>query len=178
MRLHRKLEPLGRQQLLQRRIRRRRLPDVAPAADWVDFAVPDGGLRIRLPPALRGGPPDSTVFGEPETVLVDSASSRIRISRVVNASGRESRNSGQAFGLPTELPHTGPCRVGAGPEGSIWTFYGPVPDVTAGSPPRYVAHGDLITATGRRYRVTVGARAADVRDRLVHIVADAAPTSH
>lgn len=150
------------------------LPDVAPEADWIGFAGPDGELRIRLPPAWRAGPPDSTFLGDPETVLEDSASSRIRISRLVNASGRITLNAPQAFGRPTEFPHTGPCRVGTGPEGSIWTFYGPVPSGPSGSPPRYIAQGTLITAAGREYTISVGARAAEARDRVVRMVADAA----
>jgi hypothetical protein len=150
-----------------------RLPDVAAAPDWADFAGPDSTLRIRLPPAWRAGPPDSTGFGEPETVLEDSASSRIQISRVINASGRETLNAPQAFGRPTEFPHAAPCRVGAGPEGSIWTLYGPLPDAAAGSPPRYDALGELITKGGRAYHVTVRARAAEARDRIVRMVADA-----
>jgi len=151
------------------------LPDVAPEADWIGFAGPDGELRIRLPPAWRAGPPDSTFFGDPETVLEDSASSRIRISRLVNRSGRITLNAPQAFGRPTEFPHTGPCRMGAGPAGSIWTFYGPVPSGPSGSPPRYVAQGTLITAAGREYGISVGARSAEVRDRVVRMVAAAAP---
>jgi hypothetical protein len=155
-----------------------RLPDVAPAADWVDLAGPDEMLRIRLPPGWRAGPPDSTFFGEPETVLEDSTSSRIRISRVISVGGRHSLNRGQVYGRPTELPHTEPCRVGAGADGSIWTLYAPDSGVTSGPLARYNALGDLLAASGRRYSVTVGARTAEARDRAVRIVADAASTSH
>lgn len=155
-----------------------RLPDGAAAPDWVTLQGPDDGVQVRLPHGWRAGPPDSTIFGDLETVLEDSASGRIRISRVVNASGRVSLNAPQAFGRPIEFPHTGPCRMGAGREGSIWTMYGPVPSGPSGSPPRYVAEGTLITAAGRAYHITIGARTAEARDRIVRRVADAASTSH
>jgi hypothetical protein len=84
--------------------------------------------------------------------------------------GRESLNTRELV----ELPHTGPCQVGEGPAGSIWTLYPPDPDAISGLAARYVALGDLITAGGGRYKVTVGAVTAEERDRLVRIVSAAA----
>jgi hypothetical protein len=147
------------------------LPDVIPAADWITLAGPDEGLRMRLPPGWRARPPGDSAFGQPETVLEDQAGNRIRVHRVLTgAEGRESLNTREFV----ELPHTGPCQVGDGPAGSIWTLYPPDPGVTSGIRARHIALGDLITTGGRRYKVSVSASTAEARDGLVRIVAEAA----
>jgi hypothetical protein len=147
------------------------LPEVAPAADWPLLATPDSGFRVRLPPGWQMRMGDSS-FGEPRTVLENDAGSRIRVARSLHASGRETLNMASSFGRPVELSHTGPCQMGTGPSGSVWTFY--APDSAAAPLPRYMALGALITAGGRAYRITVGAATAQERDRLVRIAADAA----
>jgi hypothetical protein len=149
------------------------LPDVVPAVDWITLEGPDAGLRLRLPPGWRVRLPADSVFGQPQTTLEDRAGGRIRMRRVLSgAEGRESLNTSELI----ELPHTGPCQVGEGPAGSVWTLYPPDPGVTSGSRARHVALGDLITAGGGRYKVSVGAPTAEMRDRLVRIVSTAAQT--
>jgi hypothetical protein len=147
------------------------LPEVVPAADWISVAGPDEGLPLRLPPGWRARPPGDSAFGQPETVVEDPAGSRIRVHRVLTgAEGRESLNR---RGI-VELPHTGPCQVGDGPAGSVWTLYPADPGATSGVRARHLALGDLITMGGRRYKISVGASTAEERDRLVRIVAAAA----
>ncbi len=154
------------------------LPDAAaaaPAADWATLQGPDDGFIVRLPRDWRVRAPRDSSLGRPETVLEDSAGTRIRVQRVVTASGRSSLNRfGPGDRRPVELPHTGPCREGSGPAGSLWTFY--APDSTLAGPQgiRYTALGDVITAAGRRYFVTIGASSAGARDRMVRIIAGVA----
>lgn len=150
------------------------LPDVVPGADWATMEGPDQGFRLRLPPGWRARPPGDSILGEPETVLEDTAGGRIRVIRVLIASGRPVLATRAANGPPVERTHTGPCQVGTGPAGSVWTFYPPNPAVTSGTSPRYTAIGDVITAAGGRYRVTVGASSGEERDRLVRIASEAA----
>jgi len=146
------------------------LPTVIPTRDWITLAAPDEGLQLRLPPGWRAQPPRTSVFGQPEAVLEDQAGGRIRARRVLTGGeGRESLNTPDVV----ELPHTGPCQVGDGPAGAIWTLYPAEPGVTSGFRARHVALGDLITAGGRRYRASVSALTAEERDRLVRIVTEA-----
>jgi len=151
------------------------LPSVTPAPGWTTFAAPDDGLQLRLPPGWRARPRGTTALGDPETVLEDEVGGRIRAHRVLTGGeGRESLNAGDvATGHLVELPHTGPCQVGDGPAGSLWTLYPADPGVTSGFRARHVGLGDLITAGGRRYKVSVSASTAEERDRLVRIVAQA-----
>jgi hypothetical protein len=155
-------------------IARCQLPDVIRATDWVTLRGPDDGLQLQLPPGWRARPPGDSSFGQPETVLEDPVGSRVRASRVITASGRPNLAKLLANQHVVELPHSPPCQLGPGPAGSVWTLYLPDPDATSGILARYVAYGDLITAAGRRYRVSVGASSADARDRLVRIVSAAA----
>jgi hypothetical protein len=150
------------------------LPDVTPTADWGILEGPDDGFRLRLPPGWRARPPGDAGFGEPETMLEDSAGSRIRVTRVLNAQGRSILAKAAPIGRPAELPHAGPCQVGAGPAGSFWTLYPPDPAATSGPLARFNAFGDVITTAGKRYKVSVGASTAQERDRLVRIVSEAA----
>jgi hypothetical protein len=150
------------------------LPEAAAGADWIALATPDSGYRVRLPRDWRVTANDS-VFGESETVLENATGDRIRVIRQLHESGRQTLNKPSGYGRPDELPHTGPCQVGTGPAGAVWSFY--APDPAPGAPPRYLAVGSLVTAGGREYRITMGAHAAGERDRLARIVADAAQTS-
>ncbi len=162
---------------LPRVLPRCQLPDVIPAEDWITLAGPDAGLSVRLPVGWRARAPGDSAFGEPETVLEDAAGGRIRMRRVRTGSeGRESLNTSapQSPRGIAELPHSGPCQVGDGPAGSIWTLYPADPGATTGFRSRHIALGDLITAGGLRYKVNVSAGAAEALDRLVRLVADAA----
>lgn len=150
-----------------------RLPDVSPAADWVTLEGPDDGFRLRLPPGWRARPPGDSSFGLPARGLEDSAGSRIRVIRVVGGQGRPFLAKLGATGPAGELPHTGPCQVGPGPSGSVWTLYAPDSGATAGPLARYNAFGDVITSAGKRYNISVGTSSAEERDRLVRIVSEA-----
>jgi hypothetical protein len=151
------------------------LPSVTPAPEWITLAAPDNGLQLRLPPGWRARPPGTTAFGDPEALLEDQAGGRIRAHRVLTGGeGRESLNARDvATGQLAELPHTGPCQVGDGPAGSLWTLYPAEPGITSGFRSRYFGLGDLVTAGGRRYKVSVSASTAEERDRLVRMVAEA-----
>jgi len=151
-----------------------RLPDVSPAGDWVTLEGPDDGFRLRLPPGWRTRPRSDSGFGGPETVLEDSAGSRIRVARTLGEQGRPFLAKLQTNRPSAELPHTGPCQVGPGPAGSFWTLYAPDSGATSGGLARHIALGDVITTAGRRYNVSVGASSAEERDRLVRIASEAA----
>lgn len=149
------------------------LPDVAPGADWVTLQGPDDGVQVRLPQGWRAAATDTTPLGDPEAVLRDSMSGRILITRVTRASGLPHAMKHQSYGMPTELAHTGRCRLGGGTAGSVWTLYAPDPEASGGPLSAYSAMGGLITAGGRRYDVSVRAPSAEARDRIVRMVADA-----
>jgi hypothetical protein len=101
-------------------------------------------------------------------------SGRILITRVTTVSGLPHLMKQQRFGMPTELAHTGRCRLGGGTAGSVWTLYAPDPEASSGPLSAYSAMGVLITAAGRRYNVSVRAPSAEARDSIVRMVADAA----
>ena len=149
------------------------LPEVSPGADWVTLLGPDDGVQVRLPQGWRAATTDTTPRGDAEAVLLDTLSDRIEIARVTRASGLQHLMKAQSYGMPTELPHTARCRLGGGTAGSVWTLYAPDPDASGGPSPAYGAMGSLITATGRRYEVSVRAASAEARDRFVRLVADA-----
>lgn len=156
---------------LPRELARCPLPGVVPGADWITLDGPDAGFRLRLPAGFRVRLPADTIFGQPQTTLEDGAGGRIRVRRILTgAEGRETLRTGESV----ELPHTGPCQMGEGPAGSIWTLYPPAPAATSGLAARHVGLGDLITAGGGRYKISVGAPTAEMRDRLVRIVSAAA----
>jgi hypothetical protein len=121
---------------------------------------------------------DTTPRGDPEAVLRDSVSNRILITRNTRASGLPHLMKSQSYGRPIELPTTGRCRLGVGTAGSVWTLYAPDPEATSGPFSTYNAMGDLITAAGNRYDVSVRAASAEVRDRIVRILADAVRPPH
>ncbi len=147
-----------------------RLPDVTLGTDSATAAGADGGLRLELPAGWHALRPRAPSAGLPETVLEDSAGSRISIRPVPYRTGRPFFAKRAADESVAELPHAEPCQVADGPAGSIWTLYPP----DSGAAPRqlaaYNALGDLITPAGKRYGIRLTAPSAERLDRIVRIV--------
>ena len=156
---------------LPRELPRCQLAEVTPGKDSVTTGGVNGGLLLQVPPGWRALSPRAPRFGPPETVLEDSAGSRISIRPAPYRTGRPFFAKQAAKGPAVELPHSGPCQVGAGPAGSIWTLYPPDPGAPPGRFAAYNATGDLITAAGKRYQILLTAPTAQELDRIVRLVA-------
>ena len=142
----------------------------APATvDWIYLTASDDGLRLKLPPdwkvTSRDTIPAPPPLGGVEIRMKDPAMRSIRVKRVANSLASRA--------YIKDLKPDRQCEISTSRHGSIWTLYSlPVTAGPAGSI-IYIGFGDLLTAGGKRYHVTVSAGAEADRDRFARIVADA-----
>ena len=142
----------------------------APAsADWIYLDASDDGLKLKLPPDWKVTSRDTIAapqpFGGVESRMKDSALRSIRVKRVANSLASRS--------YIKDVKPDRQCEMSTARHGSIWSLYS---IATQSGPPGaniYIGFGDLLTAGGKRYHVSVSAGTEGDRDWLARIVADA-----